>query len=193
MLADRRSHASSCLERGCLEPGCFEPGCLERNCLEPGPTRVERARRAIWLCAVWRVLASGALAAVLSGCGLIWTPPENYRAGENWEQGTPFGLLALLASQTGTSFRVAEPLPDFVKEKHLGALINLIQSDRPCAAVVLAGFSKEPEPESFSTIGNEAAYMIEGFRAGRYPPRQSSIDPRPDLDAIRAWWEQRQG
>jgi len=125
------------------------------------------------------------------GCDLIWTPPEDYRAGENWQKGTPFGLLAVLASHPGTGYLVTDPLADWVEESHLAPLMKLIESDRPCAAVILSEVANPPMPPSFSTIGNEAAYLVEGFRTGRYPPRESSVMPPPDVEEIRAWWEAR--
>ena len=41
-----------------------------------------------------------------------------------------------------------------------------------------------------STVGNEALFLIEGYRAGHYPPRLSSLYYfRPNRSEVRAWWD----
>jgi hypothetical protein len=44
-----------------------------------------------------------------------------------------------------------------------------------------------------STIGDEVAFMIAGFRAGAYPPRLNSLPLMPsDVEEILEWWWQYQ-
>jgi len=131
-------------------------------------------------------MGAAALCAVL---GWACTPSGQYRADAAWYEGTPFTLLSILVSHPATGYPVRRAREEFVRVEHLPGLVNLLDSPTPCAAVLL------PEggefPARYSTVGNEAAFLIEGYRAGRYPPRPSSLSPEPDREEIRAWWEAR--
>ena len=69
--------------------------------------------------------------------------------------------------------------------------IKLLDSSEPCANVQNP-LSSYIDPER-STVGNEAAYLIEGFRHDRYPPRLNSTRPPCDIEEIKKWWAERQG
>jgi len=78
---------------------------------------------------------------------------------------------------------------DWVKEEELPQLIELLDSTEPCANVTSSISSfLDMNP---STIGNEAAYIIMGYRAGRYPPGLNSTRPKPDIVEIRKWWSEK--
>ena len=67
-------------------------------------------------------------------------------------------------------------------------LIQQIDSPDPAAPVVSPVSSYWPTNES-STIGNEALFLIEGYRAGRYPPALCSVYYfRPNRTEVRSWW-----
>jgi hypothetical protein len=66
---------------------------------------------------------------------------------------------------------------------------NTLDSREPCAPVVSVKSSFIPD---WSTVGDEAAFMILGFRKGWYPPDLHSGGIGPDVkDEIRSWWASR--
>lgn len=109
--------------------------------------------------------------------------------GFDWEQSGALDLLELL-KEYPVLYCVEEDHEGWVKEADLAGLVELLDSSEPCANVISSRSSFiDFEP---STIGNEAAYLIEGYRRGKYPPRLNSTRPRPDVDEIRAWWRERE-
>jgi hypothetical protein len=65
-----------------------------------------------------------------------------------------------------------------------------IDSDEPAASVVSPISSYIPFDEN-STVGNEAMFLLEGYRTGRYPPALSSLHYfHPNRTEVRSWWEQ---
>lgn len=82
----------------------------------------------------------------------------------------------------------------WIRESDIPRLMKLVDSTSPCLPVkkLISSFlSMQP-----STIGQEAAFLVEGFRCdvegvgyGGYPPRLNSDSPPTDREAIRAWWE----
>jgi hypothetical protein len=90
----------------------------------------------------------------------------------------------------GAVLTIGEPVKNWVQEKDLPKLILLLDSPVPCAPVVLARSSFLPE---VSSIGEQAAFLILGFRAGVYPPELHSGRMAPGVkDEIRAWWAARE-
>jgi hypothetical protein len=68
-------------------------------------------------------------------------------------------------------------------------LMQVIDSQEPAAPVVSPISSYWPMNQT-STVGNEALYLLEGYRAGRYPPGLCSLHYfRPDQAEVRMWWE----
>jgi hypothetical protein len=101
----------------------------------------------------------------------------------DWESQTPLDLLEFL--RTTSLFTVAEARRGWVKREHVPALIALLDSDDACGSVALAVSSYLG---GRSTIGNEAAYLILGYRRGVYPPELNSNRDPIDKAEIRAWW-----
>lgn len=103
----------------------------------------------------------------------------------------PQRVLALLKSQTDPHFvlTIAAAEAGWVKERDLPQLIALLDADQPCAPVTIVHSSVWPPS---TTVGEQAALMIQGFRTGKYPPR---LNPTPITDEnkreIRAWWAAR--
>ena len=75
---------------------------------------------------------------------------------------------------------------DYVKESDISHLIGLIDSKEPCAHVVLSISSFIPSTRS--TVGHEAAYLIEGFWKRYYPTRLVSSQYVPDIEDMKLWY-----
>ncbi|MBU2500460.1 hypothetical protein KJ682_03925 [bacterium] len=113
------------------------------------------------------------------------------RMGLDYTKQGPLELLELL-KRSDRNYWVSPLLPfGWVKETHLPALIALLDSRESCANVqnMLSSYIDTTR----STVGNEAAYLIEGFIKDRYPPRLNSTRPFCDIEEIKKWWEERQG
>jgi hypothetical protein len=67
-------------------------------------------------------------------------------------------------------------------------LMQEIDSDEPAAPVVLPISSYWPFNET-STVGNEALFLLEGYRTGKYPPALCSLYYfKPNRIEVRSWW-----
>lgn len=134
-------------------------------------------------------LALTLFASLALGCGV---QVECRAADSDLAKLTPLQLLELLKepSQAGFPvFVISEPLEDWVREEHLPALMELLDSKEECTPVMLAISSTMPR---HSTIGQEAAFMVHGFRAGRYPPALYSGHPSlASKEELLSWWTAR--
>lgn len=75
----------------------------------------------------------------------------------------------------------------FVSEADLPRLISLLDSADACAVVLQPPSAHLPTRAS--TVGHEAALLVEGFRQGRYPIAPASDLRHVDLQALRGWWD----
>jgi hypothetical protein len=67
-------------------------------------------------------------------------------------------------------------------------LMREIDSDEPAAPVVSPISSYWPYNQT-STVGNEALFLLEGYRIGVYPPALCSLYHfRPNRTEMRSWW-----
>jgi len=75
----------------------------------------------------------------------------------------------------------------WIDESHLAELADVLDSEESCASTV--SLFSSIWPMAPSTVGQEAAFLMEGFRKGRYSPAQlsSSID----IADVKAWWSER--
>ena len=105
----------------------------------------------------------------------------------DWENKRPIDLIELLKKSKTPSYMVTGIHNNWVKKKHLAGLIELIDSSVRCANV--ASMWSSYMDSDWSTVGNEAAYLIEGYRAGKYPPRLNSTRPKPEREDILKWWK----
>ena len=109
--------------------------------------------------------------------------------GFDWTSRGPLDLLEHLKKATDlTMFSVCWPHPGWVRREHIPALVDLLDSEVPCASV---GLMVSSIITGRSTIGNESAYLIRGYQLGRYPPELNSnptLSPA-DKEEIRAWWD----
>jgi hypothetical protein len=112
-------------------------------------------------------------------------------AGFDLSSSDPSKLLDTLTNGNfpGSVLVVGEPVENWVQEKDLPKLMLLLDSPVPCAPVVLARSSFTPR---VSSVGDQAAFLIQGFRDGSYPPSLHSGRITPAVkDEIRAWWANR--
>lgn len=122
--------------------------------------------------------------------------PERMLDKELREPGFDFGrarpqeLLKVLETRT-MEITVADRIPQWVKEEEVDELLALLDSRRPCMPVVSKWASTIPKT---STVGDEAALMIESFRRGYYPPELSAsvlIMRNPSIKSeLRQWWKE---
>jgi len=92
----------------------------------------------------------------------------------DWTKITPLDFLDVLKSRSGTLVTIwVYPPKDWIKKEHINQLCELVDSDKPAAPVVSVISSYRPQPQS--TVGNEAMFLIEGFRKGHYPPDLCSV------------------
>jgi len=116
--------------------------------------------------------------------------PKEYGDTFDWDNKGALEFLDFIRGKAGW-YTVWGDHPNWVKEDDLPELMALLDSTEQCSNVKSAMSSWiDFEP---STIGNEAAYLIKGFREGRYPPGLNSTRPRPDKAKIREWWYARGG
>lgn len=68
-------------------------------------------------------------------------------------------------------------------------LMQKIDSPEPAAPVVSPISSYWPVNQT-STVGNEALFLLEGYRTGHYPPSLCSLHYfRPNRTEVRTWWD----
>jgi hypothetical protein len=80
-----------------------------------------------------------------------------------------------------------QPLVDWVKEEHIPALVALLDSQEKSMSVSLMASS---HLRIKSTVGDEAAFLIAGYRAGKYPPGLNSRKlTQAEKNEIREWWK----
>ena len=87
---------------------------------------------------------------------------------------------------SGDGLTVLRHRLDYVKESDLPYLVGLLDSNEPCGHVDLA-ISSIYIPGK-STVGHEAAYLIEGFWKRYYPTQLSSQQYKPDVEGIKRWY-----
>lgn len=102
---------------------------------------------------------------------------------------SPLVFLKDLRTYPGRPVLVLEVPADWITREDAAALMQMIGSEEPAAPVVSALSSYFPFNQT-STVGNEAMFLLEGYRTGRYPPALCSLHYfKPDRTAMRAWWD----
>lgn len=136
----------------------------------------------------------GVLAAVLLWVGLLSGKPScKAQPDFDFARKGPVEFLHFLRDQIGPSgvYTFARPMNNWIRRDQLAELVALVESDEPCGTVVLSHSSTIVLD---STVGNEAAFLIDGFRRGRYPPELHSGAHREGRKAdVLAWWRAEQG
>lgn len=106
----------------------------------------------------------------------------------DWARINPLTFLEMLKTQRITVWN--NPPSGWIKEEQVAKLMELIDSQVPAEPVCSSLSSYIPD--SKSTVGNEAMFLIEGFRKGSYPPELCSVyyfKGNPEL--YKKWWVER--
>jgi WD40 repeat protein len=84
------------------------------------------------------------------------------------------------------------PLVAKVQNTDLPNLVELLWSKDPCAATLKVG--ARAAQDGSSTVGHEAAVLIDSLRLGKpYPIANSSREHPVDRDTLLRWWKERKG
>jgi hypothetical protein len=75
---------------------------------------------------------------------------------------------------------------DYVKESDIPHLVSLLDSQEPCGFVDMSVSSIRFPGKS--TVGHEAAYLIEGFWKRYYPTDLTSQQYKPDIEGMKRWF-----
>ena len=122
-------------------------------------------------------------------CSLPSPSKKDFRDSFDWNRCSPKDFLSFLQKYDENWYSVMGDHSGWVKEQDLPGLFALLDSTAPCANVS-SGYSSFIDWQK-STVGNEAAWLIQSFRVGKYPPALNSTRPRPDKDALKLWWRNR--
>jgi hypothetical protein len=115
---------------------------------------------------------------------------EDYRhSAYPWQDVTPLEYLTYIRFLTVSSVTVFGCKENWVTEADVPALLDLLDSKEPSP-------SQKSARSSFwdadmSTVGNEAAWLLQAFRVGRFPPGLNSTRNAPDASELRRWWSAR--
>ncbi|MDQ1832102.1 hypothetical protein [Massilia scottii] len=97
-------------------------------------------------------------------------------------------LIFLQKNKNQKIYFIREPVVNWLNDEHIPALIDLLDSQEECMSVALRASSMI---QMGSTVGNEAAFLITGYRAGKFPANLSSRTlSEEDKNEIRAWWRE---
>ena len=99
--------------------------------------------------------------------------PKLYGDVFNWQNKGPVKFIEHLKSGTNSAYIVQGQHYGWILSEDIPALIKLLDSNEPCLSVSMA-ISSHWDTKG-STVGHEAAYLIEGFRNGVYPHELDSI------------------
>jgi hypothetical protein len=125
----------------------------------------------------------------LASMVLSYTSVASERFNKIDESRLPKEFLDELCSVRVGAYLVEDSIWGWVKPSDVLELMNHIDSNAPCRSVALA--SSSYIRFNGSTLGDEAAFLIEGFRQCEYPPDNSS-KPLSESDrvALKEWWSQ---
>ncbi|HRX33383.1 MAG TPA: hypothetical protein P5263_03900 [Methanoregulaceae archaeon] len=102
---------------------------------------------------------------------------------------TPMEFLDDLHTHPGCQVPVIDVPDHWITHDDVQLLMQLIDSPEPAAPVVSLLSSYRPFNQT-STVGNEALFLIEGYRTGQYPPALCSLYYfHPNRTEVRSWWE----
>jgi hypothetical protein len=135
---------------------------------------------------------SGILAAEDCSFDLLTGNPDSHLArGDScyFRNHTPIEYLNDLRMHPQNMVVVIDVPDDWITLHDAELLMQEIDSVEPAAPVVSPVSSYRPFNQS-STVGNEALFLLEGYRAAKYPPALCSLHYfRPDRKEMRTWWD----
>jgi hypothetical protein len=125
------------------------------------------------------------------------TQAQRPAAEFDWAHKGPVEFLAYLIRQEDRGVKnvsVSDAPSGWIGRQHLDVLVGLMDSDEPCASVGSRRSSSIPTAKdlSASTVGHEAAYLIEGYRHGLFPKYAANCSANVPVDKaeLRRWWAQ---
>ena len=101
---------------------------------------------------------------------------------------TPIEFLEFLKQSPQQTLMIIGSSPGWIRDADIHLLMARLQSQARCAHVKDGASSHQPLGET--TEGLQAAFLIEGFRQHRYPPRPTSDGFVPDVDGLKTWYQQ---
>lgn len=128
-------------------------------------------------------------------CAITQARPQDSRFVEaskelEWSGATPMDFLNLLKKYRHSVVVIdpgKTPPQGWIKQEHVAQLMQVIGSIEAAAPVILRTSPYMPPGES--TVGNEAMFLIEGFRKKSYPPLEASVYYfKPNQAEYRRWW-----
>jgi hypothetical protein len=121
---------------------------------------------------------------------LIGNAETNLSMGDScyFETHTPIEFLNDLLMHPDLPVMVLDVPEGWITREDAGLLMQEIYSDEPAAPVVSAISSYWPFNQT-STVGNEALFLLEGYRTGKYPPDLCSLYYfKPNRTGMEIWW-----
>ncbi len=105
-----------------------------------------------------------------------------------FETHTPIEFLNDLRTHPDEPVMVLDVPEGWITHEDAGLLMQEIDSEEPAAPVVSPISSYWPYNQT-STVGNEALFLLEGYRAGQYPPELCSLYYfNPNRTEMKLWW-----
>jgi len=116
---------------------------------------------------------------------------NGFNAGDiSWDKVTPMEFINILKVKKQGFVTVGQAPKSWIKYEDVKQLMELIDSQEPVVPVVAIISSYLPGPGRMSTLGNEAMFLIEGYRNDRYPCGICSIYGFKGNPAdYRKWWK----
>ena len=103
-----------------------------------------------------------------------------------WNTTTPLQLLKQLENQDSVFLTVDGTCFNFVRDEDVPELMALIDSPKPCASLVSSISSQLPSNRS--SVGEQAAYLIECYRDRMCPLELTSEGRNTDREALKRWY-----
>lgn len=134
-----------------------------------------------------------AFATVTLAAGQIAGVGDVYESGsahrwDSWSSVVPSAFLELITRNAEVPLYVAPAPVDWVRAADLADLARLLDSQQPTSVVCFHASAHFPRGRR-STVGFEAARMIDAYRRQRgYPGYSCSDMDRVDPAEVRRWW-----
>ena len=136
------------------------------------------------------ILSISLMACLLAACLPPGQSDQTRTCEVDWSKTDPLAFLEMLTRRPNAPCWLSQAPEGWIKKEHVEYLLRQINSPEPAAPVVSLFSSYDPREET-STVGNEAMFLIEGFRKQRYPPGLCSVYHfEGEPDEFRKWWQE---
>jgi hypothetical protein len=100
----------------------------------------------------------------------------------------PADFVKELAKRVTPECTLCTDLDHWITKKDIPALLALVDSKEPCSPVA-SWYSSYYSTTAVSTIGDQALFMLEGYREGKYPTQLNmfSFPTGKERDELIAW------